>query len=292
MFNIPEDFRKATIIRGGEAGRVWLEQLPSVIEQLCKQWQLTLAGAPMNGYLGLVFPVKRGDEELILKLSWRDASNEHEALALKTWNGNGAVQLLDEAPEDDALLLERLDAQRSLDTVDVDAAVEVAGKLYERLAVPSPSGIPIQSDVALKLASTLTERWEHQGRPFSKAWLDKAQGLALELAKPERELLINYDLHYGNVLAGTRELWLVIDPKVIAGDKEFGIAQLLWCRFDIGELPAIKTRFEVLIDLAELDRSKARAWTFVRCIDYWLWGLSVGLTEDPIRCKTIADWLS
>jgi len=29
----------------------------------------------------------------------------------------------------------------------------------------------------------------------------------------------------------------------------------------------------------------------VRCVDYWLWGLSVGLTEDPVRCQRIINWL-
>jgi hypothetical protein len=24
-----------------------------------------------------------------------------------------------------------------------------------------------------------------------------------------------------------------------------------------------------------------------RTIDYWLWGLSVGLTEDPVRCHQV-----
>jgi hypothetical protein len=27
----------------------------------------------------------------------------------------------------------------------------------------------------------------------------------------------------------------------------------------------------------------------VRSVDYWLWGLSVGLTEDPARCARVAS---
>jgi len=29
----------------------------------------------------------------------------------------------------------------------------------------------------------------------------------------------------------------------------------------------------------------------VRCVDYWLWGLGVGLTEDPAACDLIVGWL-
>ena len=35
----------------------------------------------------------------------------------------------------------------------------------------------------------------------------------------------------------------------------------------------------------------ARSWTLVRCIDFWLWGLSIGFTYDPARCATIVEWL-
>jgi streptomycin 6-kinase len=41
---------------------------------------------------------------------------------------------------------------------------------------------------------------------------------------------VNQDGHYQDVLAGTREKWLVIDPKPLAGDVEFGAASLLWNR--------------------------------------------------------------
>jgi streptomycin 6-kinase len=43
----------------------------------------------------------------------------------------------------------------------------------------------------------------------------------------------------------------------------------------------------VLADSGELDGEKARGWAIVRCVDYWLWGLEHGLTEDPKRCRRI-----
>jgi hypothetical protein len=44
-----------------------------------------------------------------------------------------------------------------------------------------------------------------------------------------------------------------------------------------------------LADAAELDPDVAHAWTLVRCIDYWLWGLGAGFTEDPLQCEAIVD---
>ena len=30
----------------------------------------------------------------------------------------------------------------------------------------------------------------------------------------------------------------------------------------------------------------------VRLVDYWLWALGIGLTEDPRRCATLIEWLN
>jgi hypothetical protein len=48
----------------------------------------------------------------------------------------------------------------------------------------------------------------------------------------------------------------------------------------------------ILVDSGQLDRAKATAWTFVRCIDYWFWGLENELTIDPVRCQRIASALA
>jgi streptomycin 6-kinase len=124
--------------------------------------------------------------------------------------------------------------------------------------------------------------------------MDQARDLAIQLrGSPIRNLLVNYDLHYVDVLAGRREPWLAVDPMAIAGDPEFGIAQLLWCRLeDILQDCGLERSFKVLIEAAELDPALAHAWTYLRCVDYWLWGVSVGLTYDPARCGVITNWLS
>jgi hypothetical protein len=80
---------------------------------------------------------------------------------------------------------------------------------------------------------------------------------------------------------------------VVIGDPEFGIAQLLWTRLeDIEAHGGLDHHFHVLIEAADLDLTLARAWTLVRCVDYWLWGLTVGLTYDPARCERIVSWLA
>jgi streptomycin 6-kinase len=146
---------------------------------------------------------------------------------------------------------------------------------------------------ALELAAELPVLWLATGRPFPERYLDVAVEVATAFAPGAGGLLVNRDMHYQNVLAGEREPWLVIDPKVMRGDAEFGLAPLLWRRLEEADGPAgLRRRFDTLVDEAGLDAGLARGWTLLRAVDYQLWGLNLGLTEDPARCATVIDWLS
>lgn len=293
MIPIPEVWANDTIHREGDAGRNWIALLPQRIEHLCAAWGLSIDGDPLHGYLGLVVPVKRGDDLCVLKVSWQDESTCYEARALAVWAGRGAVRLLEANEEEGALLLERLDSRRSLNAVDIGRAARIAGPLLRRLAVPAPDGFPRLSDYAADLEEAMRRRWEELGRPLPRSLLERACGLARERAPSAADLMVNADLHYGNVLASEREPWLAIDPKVLIGDPEYGAAPLLWRRLeDHMASGGWDHSFHVLIETADLDPVLARNWSLVRCVDYGLWGWSVGLTEDPARCQTLIEGLS
>ena len=48
----------------------------------------------------------------------------------------------------------------------------------------------------------------------------------------------------------------------------------------------------ILARNGDLNPELARNWSIVRCVDYWLWGLEHGLTEDPKRCRRIIEILT
>lgn len=293
MITVPQAFVTATVSREGDAGRQWIDTLPQMVEDLCQQWDLVVDGEVMHGYLGLVIPVRRGDEPCMLKVSWIDESTADEAIALRAWNGQGAVRLLAAQPALGALLLERLDHRRSLNDVEIAEAIEVGGSLLRRLAIPAPSGLRSLDAVAQDLCRTLPQRWEKYGRPLSRRWLEQACDLTVQMGATSGNLLVNYDLHYADVLMDMQKQWRAVDPKVVVGDPAFGIAQLLWCRLeDIEAQGGLDRYFRLLVEAATLDLDCARSWTLVRCVDYWLWGVSVGLTYDPARCEAIINWLT
>ena len=309
LISVPEQFAADTVTREGAAARPWLARLPGLFAELCGRWEVRVAGDPMHGYMALVVPVLRGDTRYALKVSWLDGETVNEAAALELWNGGGAVRLLEADRQAGALLLEWLDPRRHLAEADLGVAVPVAARLLRRLAVPVPAKWPARQvplpanrpgrpvpglrEWALDLAAELPSRWRDAGRPFPGRRLDAAVDVATALAPRAGGLLANRDLHYENILAAEREPWLVIDPKVMRGDAEFGLAPLLWRRLDEAGGPAgLRRRFDALVDEAGLDAELARGWTLLRAVDYQLWGLNLGLTEDPALCATVIDWLS
>src|SRR5688572_24368837 len=88
----------------------WVARLPRLADDLLEEWDLRPDGLSMHGYCSLVLPVETGaGEQAVLKLSFDgDDESEHEALALRHWDGRGAVRMLRADPGRRALLLERL----------------------------------------------------------------------------------------------------------------------------------------------------------------------------------------
>jgi streptomycin 6-kinase len=275
--NIPVHFANGVIAERGDAGKEWLNELPNKIQEYCRRWRLTVEGEPWHGYIGLVLPVRKGEQSCVLKLTWVDDETRHEALALELWNGNGAVKLLDAEPTEGALLLERLDPARSLADMPIDDAAKISAELLKRLTIPAPSDLPHIKDHAQRQCADLSNDWETLGRPFPAHFIDIVKDAAQQVATTAENFLVNQDLHYENVLAGKREPWLVIDPKIISGDPEFAVAPLLWNRFDKNtSLNELSHRFDMIVQVAELNDHRTRCWSLLRLVDYWLWALYTG----------------
>lgn len=273
----------------------WLDALPDTVRDLCARWHLTRDGPVMHGSNALVVPVRRRHEPLVLRVTPPDARFPDELAALRFWNGRGTVHLLDADPGAGASLLERLDNDRSLAGLPLDEAVPIIAWVMRRLAVPAPPETPSTADIVRERGATLEPDWVRLGHPFSREVLDAAIAAARALGMPGSScplLAVNGDLHFAQVLAGTREPWLVVDPVLLRGDIAYDLARILWSRLD--EMPDdadIRRHIATIVREADLDRDQALAWILYRTVDYWLWGLDYGLTEDPVRCARLVHVL-
>jgi len=261
---VPPAF-SAVLLAAAEGSAEWLAALPALVDSFLARWDLQGTGSVRNGNCAVVVPVSRGSgEPAMLKVTWPHEEAEHEALALSVWDGAGAVRLLAHDADAWALLLERLDPDTSLLDVPIDEALAVAGDLVRRLDRPAPPGLRTVRDTAARWVAELPA--QNDGA-VPAALVDQAVAYCRELGPASANRMVNEDLHYANVLRGTREPWLLIDPKPIAGDPEFGLIPLLWNRFDES---TTNGRLATLVEHAGLDLELARRWTFVRAVDTWL----------------------
>ncbi|GAB4085663.1 streptomycin 6-kinase [Myceligenerans cantabricum] len=267
MLAVPESFQ--AFAARGPAWADWLDRLPRLLRELLDEWALEPDGAVGHGNTAAVLPVRSDDGvACVLKVGWPHREAEHEALALQTWHGNGAVRLLRADPRRWALLLERLHTRDLTGERDVHAC-EVVGGLYERLHVPAPPQLSRLSDQA--------GRWAHElsglsrGAPLPRRLVERAAAICQDFATdPDTDgRLLHTDLHYENVLAADRDDWLVIDPKPLSGDPHFELAPLLWNQYSLYEgrlREGVRQRFQTLVETAGLDERRARDWVIVRML--------------------------
>jgi streptomycin 6-kinase len=280
LIRIPQDFAKTVLSWDDDDATRWLHGLPELAGEYLDRWDLTLDGRPLNGFVSVVQPVRRADgTPAMLKLGLPHEESEHEWLALSMWDGDGAVRLLEHEGEEGVLLLERLHPQ-TLAGQPLDDALTIAATLRRRLRRPAPHRMRTLRANAARWAEELP-----RARTVPKRIIDEAVDHCRTLGPAARGQMVNEDQHFQNILAGDREPWLVIDPKVLAGDPEFGLATLLWNRF---EPDRIRRRLDMLVEIEELDADKARAWTFVSAVVNWA-------DEDgwpAERCGVIATTLA
>ena len=283
MLVVPEGFAAATRARKGAAGDAWVRALPALVDRWLTRWELAVDGPVRHGTVALVVPVRRLHRQAaVLKVSWVDEETRTEAVALARWGGAGAVALLASAPEDGALLLERLDADRSLEQLGEDEAVALAAALLRRLHVAPPDGLVDVVDVARRWQATLLDEWVGLGRPGRRDLVERAVATCTELAAaPGAARLLHGDFHYGNVLArlpsSAPQGWAALDPKPLVGDPEFDVLPLLRNRFDelaaTGDATAAcRRRLHAVTEAAGLDRERAAHWCLVRSVDDALLG--------------------
>lgn len=277
VIHVPEQLAETQTEINGEAGRAFIANLPRLAADFLDRWGLRLDGPSMHGMCALVLPVLRVADHTpaVLKLQLLDHESEGEPVALRIWNGDGAVRLLEYDDETGTMLLERLDPARML-THEPDsrkATLVVAHLLAHLTATPAPPEPRRLSDVAADMLTRtppvldrITDTADHD------LIADCAAAVRDVVAEPGDRLL-HWDLHFDNVLASDRAPWLAIDPKPLAGDPAFDLWPALDNRFDPDE---IAWRFDAMTDTLSLNRDRARAWTLGRVLQNAIWDIEEG----------------
>lgn len=259
------------------AVREWLDRLPQIVADAADRWSLSVAEPfQPGGQCSWTAPVTDASgAALVLKVAFRFPGGEErdEAAGLRIWNGNGVVRLhaVSNGASNDELLLERClpgtTLAESLPEPEQDAVV--AGLLRRLWSQPHDAyGFRPLAQMCAAWAAEFEA--EYEAAPLAER-LDP--GLARAGAALFRELpttaadrvLLCTDLHADNILAASRQPWLVIDPKPYVGDPAYDVLQhMLNCEGRLATDPgALADR---MAGLTGLDPGRVRRWLFARAV--------------------------
>lgn len=247
----------------------WSRGLPGRATALAAQWGLRSDGEAWSGYNSAVWPVRDGaDRALVLKMSRPGWRVEPELVALRAWNGSGAVRCRDYSRADNAALLQRLDGDRSLDTVaDIDVACSATAVVLADLhRATTPVGFRHLTVEARSLAAEI----RHRSRgPLPGALSPRQVQQAIDTwegVQPEpTDRLLHNDAHFLNVLAtlGDEPGWLAIDPYPFVGPVEVELVPVLrnrWADAAVTGDPdrALRRRVDLMSEITGGDPAGAR----------------------------------
>ena len=265
----PPSPRLIQLCERSDAGRAWLARLPRRVRELMGSWSLvfepshsTHAGALAT--CSFVAFVRRADgTPAVLKLGLPDMESMHELSGLLFWRTGPVVRVLEAEP--DAFLLERCEPGEPLSFQPEPFQDQVIARLLRRSWVRPPPGHPFRPLLDMARA------WTSSALAVRERWPDAGLGhvgierfLALAAPRPDDVLLMT-DLHAGNVLAASREPWLVIDPKPFVGDAAYDATQHL-----LNAVPRLAANPSgIVTSFAEalgVCAERVRDWLFARLI--------------------------
>jgi len=168
--NLPIEFIKTIQDVFGDNGKMFLENLPSLIEEVSSRWGLTdvqpvpnlsfnfvaFATSPRASRAPLPYRahVLKGEGNVILKMGTVNPELVSEMAALKYYNGDGACQLLECDEERGFLLLERLKPGIMLSELeDDDERTHIAADVMQKIWRP----MPLESDSLLSVTNWMNE---------------------------------------------------------------------------------------------------------------------------------------
>jgi streptomycin 6-kinase len=277
--DLPKTFTKTFTDLYGNQGKLWLEQLPQTIATLEQRWHIHVEKHFSNLSFNFVAPAVREDgTNVVLKLGFPEELTL-EANALRAYNGDGSVRLLEHEPKLEALLLERLEPGVSLwEVQDNQANTRITATLLKRLwrKVSNLQDFRTLDSYSQELTQAYVKHKNDKAFRYLPL-LDKAVHLYQELRGGE-QVLLHADLHHDNILTAARQPYLAIDPKGIIGEKGFDVGTYLINPLDtLLNSPDIKKihqeRIAIFSEMLGMTPQEVEAWGFTFAVLSGCWSV-------------------
>jgi streptomycin 6-kinase len=287
MLDVPDEVRNR-VLADGNAG--WLNELPSIVEGLARDWSLAIGPSLRGGHAAFVVEATLTDRAAaVLKVGVPGSRRElrFEAAALRLSDGDPCARLLREDLDRHALLLERLGAPMYAVVPDPATRHEMLCNVAARLWRPlGPTiDLPSGADLARHYADLLPRLWEETGRPCSQATIEDAVACAerRRLAHDDRRaVLVHGDVHDANALLAPDGTFKLVDPGGLRAEPACDLGTIVRCNPDYGDDLHARTE-------------RLATWTGVDATAIWEWGtihrVVGGLHSRRIEFQPFGDQL-
>jgi len=289
-------------------GAKWLDELPVLVERAARNWQLTdISPVPNLSYNFVAFAQRglsaergrsgmRGESPVVLKIGPPNNELASELAALRLFDGEGAVRLLEADDENFTFLLERLRPGRMLAELDNDdEATRIAAEVMRRLwrGVPSEPAKFIRLSDWFGALGQLRPRYDGGTGPFPRQLVERVEAILPALFTDHLPpVLMHGDFHHFNVLS-SGDTWLAIDPKGVIGPRGYECGPLLinpWEWF-AGRPDAVRItqrRVAVLSERLGLERRVILDWGICHSLLSAWWDSEDGAGGDySLKCGEI-----
>ena len=293
--DIPDEVRNKAVA-GGNAS--WLDELPSLVESLARDWSLTIGATLRGGHAALVVEAApAGATAAVLKVGVPGTRRELacEAAALRLADGDGYARLLRDDLGRDALLIERL-GPAMYDVVPDpatrhDLLCDLAARAWR--PVGPDSGLPTGADVARRYADLLPRLWEETGRACSPATVEDALACAERRCRAHddrRAVLVHGDVHEYNALQAADGTFKLIDPDGLRAEPAYDVGTIIRCGPEYGD--DLRARTERLAARTGLEPTAIWEWGTIHRVVSGLYSRSVGFQPFGDLLLAAADRLT
>lgn len=252
-------------------GSLWLESMPSLLEELKSKWQLEFAEPYQNLSYHYVLKARhRKFGPCVLKCGPCLEVVAREVAALKQFKGNACVELLAEDLSLGAILLSRLEPGEVLPVDELE--VFTTSDLMRSLWVPNPDDAALFKTIAEELRSLDCQTELPQTlTPF----VEEARRIRAYLFKTSSErYLLHGDLHHWNILSDG-DTYRIIDPKGVVGERGYEVAAFVLNPPGIGTTPdyaaKVQRRLAQFSESLSFDLGRLLQWTFVKAVVASVW---------------------
>ncbi|MBT7073250.1 MAG: aminoglycoside resistance protein [Anaerolineae bacterium] len=298
-------FRQTTLALYGDAGRTWLNALPSLLTRYAQEWDLTLEAPFENLSYNYAAPARRADgSDAVIKVGFPNDELRTEIAALRHFDGPGMVRLLEADEGNCAMLLERIFPGETLWDVDDEQATALLLNVMPQLWKPYLGEYPFPSTVDWARGfARLRKRYGDGTGSLDRYLVEKAENLFFDLlASSEEPVLLHGDLHHDNVLStydsarrattrrsslitektassqkhAPRRIVLAIDPKGVLGEPCYDVGAFLR-----NPLPALlqkenprglmQRRVDMIVERLGFDRQRVVGWGFAQAVLSAIW---------------------